>query len=187
MNKGTISRILHNETYVGDKLLQKKAPRNYLTKKPDPNVEHESNYLTDDHEAIVDRDTWKKVQAKLEVGRKQRESGWTPIGNSHFLYGRIFCANCGVPYSRRTFRESQKKDEEGSTYKVWCCRERVKGKKGNGCKNSIIREEMLLEMICIQLGWEWNGAEQFPAERFLREIERVEIGDGIQIKRKETA
>lgn len=42
-------------------------------------------------------------------------------------------------------------------------------------------------MICIQLGWEWNGAEQFPAERFLREIERVEIGDGIQIKRKETA
>lgn len=39
--------ILTNETYKGDKLLQKQAPRNLITKRPDPNVEYESNYLTE--------------------------------------------------------------------------------------------------------------------------------------------
>lgn len=187
ISMGTVYRILRNETYVGDKFLQKEAPTNYLTKKPDPNAEYMSKYLTDDHPPIVDRNTWEKVQARIEAEKGNRFDGCSPMQNSHFLYAKVFCANCGAPYVRRTFRENTRKGAESRNYRVWCCRERNKGKKGNGCKNSLIREEMLLEMICIQLGWDWDGAGQFPVERFLREVERVEIGNGIQIKRKETA
>lgn len=63
--------IVRNEAYVGDKLLQKKPPRNYLTQKPDPNREYYTAYLTDDHEPIVDRDTWNRVQEILKRREKQ--------------------------------------------------------------------------------------------------------------------
>lgn len=53
----TIRYMLGNETYVGDKLLQKQAPRDYLTTKPDPNIPYHPVYLSDDHEAIIDRET----------------------------------------------------------------------------------------------------------------------------------
>lgn len=66
----TIRYMLSNETYVGDKLLQKQPPRDYLTKKPDFNQDFHSYYLKDDHDAIVTWETWTKVQAIL----KQKES-----------------------------------------------------------------------------------------------------------------
>lgn len=62
----TLRYMISNETYVGDKCLQKKAPVDYLTKKPDPNRKAMSNYLYDDHEAIIDRETWDKAQAILK-------------------------------------------------------------------------------------------------------------------------
>ena len=57
----TIRYMLSNETYAGDKFLQKQPPRDYITKKPDPNRVYKTNYLTDDHEAIIDRSTWNAV------------------------------------------------------------------------------------------------------------------------------
>ena len=55
-----IKGILENETYVGDKRLQKQAPQDYLTKKP-MDVEYESYYIRDDHEGIVERQLWEQV------------------------------------------------------------------------------------------------------------------------------
>ena len=50
--------ILQNETYKGDKLLQKTHPKDLITKRPDPRVAFESNYLENDHKAIVGKDVW---------------------------------------------------------------------------------------------------------------------------------
>ena len=60
-----ISAILWNEAYIGDRLIQKAAPRNFLTKKSDPMEAYDSYYIRDDHEAIVSRDTWEKAHARL--------------------------------------------------------------------------------------------------------------------------
>jgi hypothetical protein len=138
-------RILQNETYVGDKFLQKQPPTDFLTKLPDKNQKYESWYLKDDHEAIVDRETFEAVQAVLAKRACDRQQGIYRKGREHFLYGRIFCGYCGAPYTRRTFYGHEK--EKRICYKSWCCRERARGKAGNGCKNRIIREEKLLEMI----------------------------------------
>ena len=62
----TIRYMLSNETYAGDKLLQKHPPRNYITKKPDPTRAYRPNYLTGDHAAIIGRDTWNRVQEILK-------------------------------------------------------------------------------------------------------------------------
>ena len=54
-------------------MLQKQPPRNFITKKPDPTIPFESNYLENDHEAIVSRDVLDAVQKKLEENKKMEE------------------------------------------------------------------------------------------------------------------
>ena len=50
-----VCRILRNETYVGDKRIQKKPPKNFITKRPDKGRQYKTNYLYDEHEAIITR------------------------------------------------------------------------------------------------------------------------------------
>lgn len=61
-----LQHILRNESYVGDKRLQKQPPRHHLTRKPDSSLPYMTNYLTDDHEAIISREVWEEVQRRLQ-------------------------------------------------------------------------------------------------------------------------
>lgn len=174
MTVSGIRYILGNESYVGDKLLQKQAPRDFLTKKPDKNACYESKYLVDDHEAVVSREVWDAVQLRLGQHQEEVMSGGYYDGRSHFLHGRVFCGDCGAMMTRRTVRCSSRPDNK-ETHKVWTCKERHKGRKGNGCLMRNIPEEELLAAICFQMGL--PNAENFPVGRFRREIERVEVMD----------
>ena len=165
ISRNNIYYILSNETYKGDKLLQKKPPRDFITKKPNPQAQYESNYLTDDHEAIVDKSVWEAVQEKLAKNREIEEAVGHRGGLPHFLYGKVFCGECGEPMKRWTYT-----CRNGDKYKVWACRERLKGKKGNGCKMRITREDKLIEEIREMLGW-----DVFDEERFSREVVRVDV------------
>ena len=120
--------ILKNETYRGDKLLQKQPPKDFLTKKPDKRAHYESYYLEGDHEAIVEPVMWDAVQEKIKQKKEIESAVGHRGGQPHFLYGLIFCDACGAPMTRRTL-----KAYDGSSYKAWTCRERHKGRKGNGC------------------------------------------------------
>ena len=163
--------ILKNETYRGDKLLQKQPPKDFLTKKPDKRAHYESYYLEGDHEAIVEPVMWDAVQEKLKQKKEIESAVGHRGGQPHFLYGLIFCDECGAPMTRRTL-----KAYDGSSYKAWTCRERHKGRKGNGCTCRTIRETDLIAAICVQMGWEQ------VAEEKLTEIERVLVSeDGVEI------
>lgn len=124
--------IINNETYAGDKLLQKNPPRDYITHKPDPNVSFNQYYITDDHEPIISKQIWEQAQMIL----KQKKEVYPA---HHPLYGKVICAECGTPYKRRTATS-----RSGKYYKVWVCKERLTGKYGCGCKNRNIKEEQLL-------------------------------------------
>ena len=140
---------------MGDKRLQKQAPKDFLTKQADRNAEFKSNYLQDDHEAVIGRDTWNTVQEILNRRSEMKKSGLDNRGrNAHFFYGRIICGKCGSPYTRRTCRKYRRKDAEVATYKSWTCADRHKGRKGNGCKNRNIRESVILENIREKYGRE---------------------------------
>lgn len=169
----TIRYMLRNETYVGDKLLQKKAPRDYLTKRPDPNHKYESNYLKDDHEGIIDRDTWERTQAIVQQREEYSKMGiYKRSKKHHVLYGKVFCGECGSPFVRRTYTGRQ------SNCKAWNCKERQKGKQGNGCMNVITKEEELVERVLQKLGW-----KSMDEERFRNEISRVLVyKDRIEIE-----
>ena len=174
--------ILENEVYVGDKLLQKRAPKNFLTKQPEKNVEFESRYLENDHEPIIDRDTWDWVQGLMKTRREELENGIKyHKGRTHFLYGKVFCAGCGALMTRRTLRCSSKGTEN---YKAWTCKEHHLGRQGNGCRMRTIREDDLLAAIRDQMGYPEDG--EFPVEWFLKEVDRVEVGeDTVRVLRAE--
>lgn len=147
-------------------------------KEPDPNARYQSYYWRDTHEGIIDRKTWEKAQEVVEARRKDLQMGVDRKGKeTHFLYGKVFCASCGAPYKRRTLPH---KRVEGETvyHKVWNCRERQKGPKGNGCRNNFIREEELLRKVSDQLGWEWKGADDFDAEQFNALVQAVYVENG---------
>lgn len=180
LGASAIQYMLSNETYAGDKLLQKRPPVDFLTKKPDPRAEYKSYYLRDDHEAIIDRETWERAHAILRQRRLDAERGIRKQGISHHpFYGKVFCGECGAPYTRRTFTTRSK--DGARHYPAWNCRERQKGKAGNGCKGRTVKEAELERSIARGMDW-----ETFDAARFETEVERVEVWrDSIRVARTE--
>ena len=170
-----IRRILQNEYYVGDMLLRKNAPKDFLTKCP-IHTDYTSYYIRDAHVGIIDRNTWEQAKEKLDAVAADKAAGLVfNCTETHFLYGKVFCGVCGAPYTRRTFT-----DRKGGHYKAWNCRERQKGKKGKGCKNSAVREEILLAEIADAM-----QLEKFDMAAFDELVERVMITPGkiqVQIK-----
>lgn len=168
MKWSSVHAILCNEAYVGDRLLQKKAPQNYLTKKSDPTVEYESVYISGDHEGIVTREIWNAVQKRLKETKEQRERGINMRCTAHFLYGKVFCADCGQPYTRWTAKRA------AGPYKTWRCRGRAR--KGScGCRH--IEETRLLCLISEKLGWEWKEVESFDSQTFLKIVDKVVVSN----------
>ncbi len=55
---------------------------------------------------------------------------------------------------KRKMVNSGRPREDGTVDKiaVWKCADRLKGSKGNGCTNDILREDDLLEHVCCELG-----------------------------------
>lgn len=162
--------MLSNETYKGDKELWKTKPRDLFTKKPDLNSNRKSIYLTDDHEPIIDDLTWYKVQSRLREQKELKNRVGRLGGKMHFLYGRLFCAKCGEPMTRRTYTY-----KSGTKSKLWMCRKRLVGKGVDKCMADIVKEDELLSIITADLGW-----ETFDEKRFTREVSRVVV-DGKKI------
>ena len=151
---GTIEHVLRNELYKGDKLIQKAAPENLYTKKPDESINYDSYYIEDDHEPIVSKELWQKVQDRLNSYSKHKTQG------SYFLKGKVYCGECGCPMRRISYLYHNVRQ------KVWQCSDRFKGKKGNGCKNEIISEEDLMILLSQTLGVPYNGLDDLNLEDY---------------------
>ena len=79
---------------------------------------------------------WDAVQRKLKENEEFEKLVGHRGGQPHFLFGKVFCGECGEPMVRRSWRGQ----------KVWICRDRNKGKAGNGCKMRNVKEEELLKV-----------------------------------------
>ena len=151
---GTIEHVLRNELYKGDKLIQKAAPENLYTKKPDESINYDSYYIEDDHEPIVSKELWQKVQDRLNSYSKHKTQG------SYFLKGKVYCGECGCPMRRISYLYHSVRQ------KVWQCSDRFKGKKGNGCNNEIISEEDLIILLSETLGVPYNGLDNLNPDDY---------------------
>lgn len=114
----TIKRMLRNEKYKGDALLQKTYTIDFLTKKKNINKgELPQYYVENNHEAIVDKETFDAVQAALD--RKERGKRSTTLFSS-----KLVCGDCGHYYGSKVWHSTSKYRRV-----IYQCNEKYKGKK----------------------------------------------------------
>lgn len=135
-----IRDILKNEKYAGDLLLQK-SYKSELGKKNRRNNGILPQYLvTQNHEAIIEKETFDRVQTEL-TNRKERFKANSSTTQKYSFTGKITCGICGKNYGRKTTPYNT----------VWCCSTfNTKGKEC--CASKVIPEETLKNCIAEALG-----------------------------------
>ena len=130
-----IWKMLQNEKYKGDALLQKTYTVDFLTKKRiDNDGQVNQYYIENNHEAILDRDKWEIVQLEIERRKRFREQHKLQFyimqkENNPFTT-KVFCAECGSAFGRKNWTTSRGKR------KVWQCNNRYRIKGQIGCLNN---------------------------------------------------
>ncbi len=113
-----IRRILENEKYMGDALLQKTYTVDFLNKKRSKNNgDIPQYYVEDDHEAIIPKELFMKAQEEMawrgsQVDCKGRKRGFS---SNHCFTGLICCAECGEQFRRIHW------NNRGCKSVVWRC------------------------------------------------------------------
>lgn len=99
--EGSIARMLTNEKYCGDLLLQKTFVVDPITKrKTANNGELKRYYVRDAHEAIVSREDFERVQEILRINRRKYNPN--PQTPEYYPFtGKIACGICGAAYRRK--------------------------------------------------------------------------------------
>ena len=137
----TLRKILTNEKYIGDALLQKTVTTDFLNKKRVVNKGIVPQYYVEgSHEAIIPRPLFLQVQeemvrrASLETGTGKRRVYSGKYALSHLMY----CAHCGD-----IFRRSQWWIH-GEKIPVWRCVSRLEKRKSNvDCPSRTLYEKDL--------------------------------------------
>ncbi|HOJ44631.1 MAG TPA: recombinase family protein [Bacilli bacterium] len=103
--ESSVISILQNEKYAGDLVLQKTVTLDYLTHKRAKNDDLATKYVVENnHEPIIDRDTFNKVQRMMKIrsdakmGQDKNRAKYT---NRYPFSSIIICAECGRTLKRR--------------------------------------------------------------------------------------
>lgn len=142
----SVRRILMNEKYAGDLLLQKTYTLDHLGKKKMENNGEKTRYLVEnDHEAIISREMFRDV--KVEMMERSKKYGTKMLGKNsgakqqllrYPFSGIIGCSKCGGHYRRKI-------NNAGTKYAkpVWICNTfNTWGK--NACNSQQIPEDILI-------------------------------------------
>ena len=121
----SIQRILQNEKYCGDVLLQKTFTEDVLTGVDKKNTGQLPQYYIENyHEGIVSKQMFREVQAEIArrnskscANRRKQKRG--RYNSKYALPERLYCGECGSPYKRVTWNIHGRKEI------VWRCVNRV--------------------------------------------------------------
>ncbi len=144
--EGSIRKMLTNEKYKGDALLQKTYTVDFLSKKrADNNGEVPQYYVEDSHPAIIDKEMWEAVQLEME----RRRNFALKYGIQKLEYattdnpfaGRVICGSCGRVFGRKVWNST----DDRLRRIVWRCNGKyvVKGEKG--CESRHIDDGVLYQ------------------------------------------
>ena len=145
-----IDKMLVNEKYMGDALLQKTYTVDFLTKKKVMNKGIVPQYyVEDDHEPIIPKELFHRVQEEKarrasiyrKGGGKKDAEVKGKYSSQYALSDIMVCAECGQPYRRQVW------SKYGQKKAVWRCDNRLKHG-SRRCKHSpTLKEEILHEAI----------------------------------------
>lgn len=139
----SVQRILQNEKYCGDVLLQKTFIEDVLTGVSKKNTgQLPQYYIENNHEGIVTKQMFREVQAEIarrnsKSAANQRKRHQGRYNSKYALSERLVCGDCGSPYKRVTW------NIHGRKQIVWRCVNRLEyGTKFCSHSPSIPEEEL---------------------------------------------
>ena len=162
----TIKRILTNEKYIGDALLQKTCTIDILNKtRVANNGIAPQYYVEDDHEAIIPKEIYMKVQEELVRRRNVLAS---PSGKkrmyscTHCFSQMVVCGNCGEVFKCIHW------NNHGYRSIVWRCASRLE-QNGTVCNARTVNEKELEQAILKALN-EMLGAKSTYKEQLQKNL-----------------
>ena len=173
----TIKKILLNEKYIGDALLQKTFTVDFLTKKRVKNEGHVPQYYVENsHEAIIPKELF--LQAQEELYR--RSNIYTGADKNKRIYSSkyalstiTFCGDCGDIYRRVYWNIHGRKEF------VWRCVTRIE-QGPEVCKNRTVKEAELYDAVMTAINRLLAGGGNMI--RILEENIHAIIGDTTEYK-----
>ena len=173
----TIKKILMNEKYIGDALLQKTFTVDFLTKKRVKNEGHVPQYYVENsHEAIIPKELFLQAQEELH----RRNNIYTGADKNKRLYSSkyalstiTFCGDCGDIYRRVYWNIRGRKEF------VWRCVTRIE-QGPETCKNRTVKEGDLYDAVMTAINRLLAGGDNMI--KTLEENIHVVIGDTTEYK-----
>jgi len=139
-SKSTVRGILKREAYIGSVVQGKSFNVSYKNRKRIQHAPNDWIIIPDMHEAIIEKDTWLKVQSTFETRTRQNKS----TGKKHKFSGRVICEDCGNPMTI-----AQKKKEGYSLDYLRC---NIKWVSPTACDNSrVLRIDKLESEILAEI------------------------------------
>ena len=133
-SQGTVKRILQNEKYAGNALLQKSYIADFLTKKQVVNHGEVPQYFVEDnHEAIIEPAVFDRVQDMLKERSKKKGYSGVTIFSS-----RIRCGCCGGWYGSKVWHSTDKYRRV-----IWQCNSKFKDQ--TRCQTPHLTEDEIRE------------------------------------------
>ena len=175
----TVDKILKNEKYMGDALLQKTFTVDFLTKKRVKNTGHAAQYYVEDcHEGIIRKEEFAAVQA--EFVRRANMRGYSKTGKSAFtseypFSGKLFCGECGSKFRRQAWGKGKNKKY------VWRCINReLNGK--DSCSTKAVKERDLEIGFVRVMNCKEIGLTKFDGYVFRRLIEKIKVLSMVEVE-----
>lgn len=144
--EGSIRKMLTNEKYKGDALLQKTYTVDFLSKKRADNTGQVPQYYVEDsHPAIIDKDMWEAVQLEME----RRRNFALQYGIQKLEYattdnpfaGRVICGSCGQVFGRKVWNST----DDRFRRIIWRCNGKYLAKGEKGCESRHIDDGVLYQ------------------------------------------
>lgn len=161
-----ISRILRNITYTGNTLLQKTFIQDPISKKKKINKGELPQYFVENtHEAIVEMDTFQKVQEIFAYNKEAGKFPYNHTGKKYPFTKKVVCGRCGRHYTRQLWNTSK----NGEKCPTWVCTGK-KAEKYRRCDSKNIPEAKLMEASAKVL-----GIPEFDEELFFDKVESITV------------
>lgn len=148
-DKSGIKSMLTNEKYVGDVIFQKTYREDCISKRTKINRGEMDRYLvTDNHPAIIDRETFRLVKRELvkrSSKRRTSNNAITELGKysgKYALSELLVCDICGSPFRRKMW------SRKGVKKAYWRCLNHMENGSGGCPQAKGIEEKQLHEAIC---------------------------------------
>ncbi|MCH3999347.1 MAG: recombinase family protein [Lachnospiraceae bacterium] len=161
----SISNVLRNVTYTGTMILQKTYSPDFKSHESRPNNGELTKYVIEnDHEAIIDKETFEAVQEEQKRRSKAGIHGIPGINTCCFT-SKLKCGICGTSYVHQLV----KRKPPASPLAYWICGRKVHS--DQTCPDSEWVPQRALENTCAEV----LGTTEFDEDSFLQNVDWIEV------------